>query len=179
LRYGVTSEEAQAIVSTLASKKIRDRNDVARWLGAQILKHNIPTMDILPALHGQDYKQRFEDQKTSWDTIFDQVLPAFIKCGVISVNILIDIITAVTEPKTLPNNRTVKTAFKAYLTRNRIAFEEAKQQRVDVAFGGQILANHQSFVYRIDPTANRFDWDLVCITRPGFDTKREDMLIAV
>ena len=179
LRYGCTESEAQAIVSTLASKKIRDREDVARWLGAQILKHNIPVLDTLPALHGHDYNQRFEDQKSSWDTIFDQVLPAFMRCGVISVNILIDIIAAVTEPKGLPNNRTVKTAFKAYLTRNRIAFTEAKQQRVDIAFGGHIINTQQSSVFRIDPTANRFDWDLVCTTRPGHDTKKEDMLIAV
>lgn len=176
-RYNITEEEARARISTLASKKIRDRADIARWLGAQILKHNVPAIDMLPPLHGQDYKQRFEDQKTSWDTIFDQVLPAFIKCGVISVNILIDIITAVTEPKTLPNSRTVKSAFKSYLTRNRIAFEEAKQQRVDLAFGGHIMSTQQSFVFRTDPTAGQFDWDLVCVTRPGHDTKKEDMLI--
>jgi hypothetical protein len=178
-RYNVSKEEAQAIVSTLASKKIRDREDIARWLGAQILKHNIPAIDMLPPLHGEDYKQRFEDQKSSWDTIFDQVLPAMQRCGVISVNILRDIITIMTEPKVAPTVPAIKKAFKAYLTRNRVVFEEVKQQRVDMAFGGQVINNHQSLVFRTEPGARQFDWDLVCITRPGFDTKREDMLIAI
>jgi hypothetical protein len=136
-------------------------------------------MDMLPPLHGEDYKQRFEDQKSSWDTIFDQVLPVMVRCGVVSVNILRDIITIMTDPKSSPTVPTIKKAFKAYLTRNRIVFEEAKQQRVDVAFGGHIMETHQSFVYRTTPGAKQFDWDLVCITRPGFDTKKDDMLIAI
>lgn len=179
VRYSVDEEQARLIVSTLASRKIRDRDDVARWLGVQIIKHNIPAMDMLPPLHGEDYQRRFEDQKSSWDTIFDQVLPAFMRCGVISVNVLRDIIVAVTEPKGAPTPQSIKKAFKAYLTRNRITFTEAKQQRVDVAFGGHILNTHQAFVFRIDPTASQFDWDLVCTTRPGHDTKKEDMLITV
>ena len=178
-RYGIDEEAARALISTLASKKIRDREDVARWLGAQILKHNIPVIDMLPPLHGEDYKQRFEDQKSSWDTIFDQVVPVMQRCGVISINILRDIIIAVTEPKVLPTAPGIKKAFKAYLTRNRITFEEAKQQRVDVAFGGQFISTHQGFVFRTDPAAKQFDWDLVCNTRPDSDAKKEDMLIVV
>jgi hypothetical protein len=178
-RYGIEEDAARAVISVLASKKIRDREDVARWLGAQILKHNIPAIDMLPPLHGADYQQRFEDQKSSWDTIFDQVLPAMRTCGVISVVVLRDIIGYVTEPKTLPTPQSIKKAFKAYLTRNRITFEEAKQQRVDVSFAGKIWSTHQAVVFRTDPNAKQFDWDLVCTKRPNSDIVKDDMLIAV
>ena len=65
------------------------------------------------------------------------------------------------------------------MTRNRITFEEAKQQRVDVSFAGKIWSTHQAVVFRTDPNAKQFDWDLVCIKRPGADIAKDDMLIAV
>jgi hypothetical protein len=71
-------------------------------------------MPILRPLHGTDYLQRFEDQKSTIDNIFDQLLPVFVKCEVISVKIIQDIVGILTESKTAPNAKTMKKHWKDY-----------------------------------------------------------------
>lgn len=180
LRYGVDETTAQAIVSRLASEKIRDRADVARWLGTQILRHNIAGMTTLPALHGQDYLQRFEEQKSTYDNIFDQLLPVFNQAGVITVKILQDIITVVFDGRR-PAAKTVRRLWKDFLTRNRVQFSETAQSRVDIVMSGHVLSTQQSHAFRTQaqPTARQFPWDQISTAVPSRDLDRDDLLIQV
>ena len=176
-----TDDETAKIRTNIIAQKVKDRNKVALLLGGIIKEFNVHQMDILRPLHGQDYKQRFEDQKSSMDNIFDQLLPIFQSAGVISVKILQDIVSVVSDSKTKPSVITIKKRWKDYLDRNKIAYTEAKQQLIDVVINGHTINTHQSYAYRIDHAssvgARRFPWDKVSTAIPSKDLNKDDMLI--
>jgi len=181
-RENCTKEVAEIRADQLA-QMIKDRKEVARWLGAMIQKHNILKMPILRALHGADYTQRFEDQKSTLDNIFDQLLPIFLKCEIISVKLIQDIVGILTESKTAPNAKTMKKHWKDYLSRNKIAVKEAPQQYIDVVMDTRgstyVISSHQSYAFRIDSAsgavAKQFPWSDVADAVPSKDFKKEDM----
>jgi len=179
-REGTDDETAKIRTNTIA-QKVKDRSKVARLLGGIIKEFGVHQMDILRPLHGQDYKQRFEDQKSSMDNIFDQLLPIFQGAGVISVKILQDIVAVVSDSKTKPSVITIKKRWKDYLDRNKIAYTEAKQQLIDVMMGGHNVGTHQSYAFRIDDAssvgARRFPWDKVSTATPSKDLNKDDMRI--
>jgi hypothetical protein len=178
-RENCTKEQAGVRANEIA-QLVKNRSEVAAWMGAMIKKHNIITLDILRPLHGEDYKQRFEDQKSTMDTVFDQLLPVFESCGIISVKLLQDIVGIVNDGKK-PNPKTIKKQWKDYLSRNKVAYKEAAQQRVDLEMQGHILSTHQSYVFKTDSvrgtTARAFPWDRVSTAIPGKDLTKDDMLI--
>jgi hypothetical protein len=185
MKRELCTKEAAEIRADEIAKMIKDRKQVARWLGAMIQKHNIMTMPILRALHGADYTQRFEDQKSTLDNIFDQLLPVFKKCEIISVKLIQDIVGILTESKTAPNAKTMKKHWKDYLSRNKIAYKEASQQHIDVVMyansNKHVISSHQSYAFRIDSasgvSAKQFPWSDVAQAVPSKDFKKEDMLI--
>tara|TARA_R110002126_G_scaffold207671_2_gene354649 strand:+ start:900 stop:2585 length:1686 start_codon:yes stop_codon:yes gene_type:complete len=174
-------EETAKMRTNLIAQKIKDRASVALLLGGIIRQYAVHQMDILQPLHGVDYKQRFEDQKSTMDNIFDQVLPIFLASGIISVKVLQDILYIVSDSKTKPSALTIKKRWKDYLDRSKVAYTEAKQQRVELVFNGDGNGTHQSYAFRTDNTlgigARQFPWDRVSTTFYGKDLNRDDMLI--
>lgn len=176
-----TDDETAKIRTNAIAQKVKDREKVALLLGGIIKEFNVHQMDILRPLHGADYRQRFEDQKSSMDNIFDQLLPIFEVAGVISVKILQDIVTVVSDSKVKPSVVTIKKRWKDYLDRNKVSYTEAKQQLIDVMMGGHNVGTHQSYAFRIDDAssvgARRFPWDKVSTATPSKDLNKDDMLI--
>jgi len=177
------SKDQAGVRANEIAQLVKNRTEVAKWMGAMILKHGIAQMPILKPLHGADYRQRFEDQKSTLDNIFDQLLPVFKQCEVISVKIIQDIVGILTESKTAPNAKTMKKNWKDYLSRNKIAVKEAPQQHIDVTMTAlgttHVVGTHQSYAFRIDSAtgavAKQFDWGLVADAVPSKDFKKEDM----
>jgi len=179
-REGTDDETAKVRTNTIA-QKVKDRERVALLLGGIIKEFGVHQMDILRPLHGADYRQRFEDQKSSMDTIFDQLLPIFETCGVISAKLLQDIVFVVSDSKVKPSVITIKKRWKDYLDRNKVAYTEAKQQLIDVMMGGHNVGTHQSYAFRIDDAssvgARSFPWNKVSTAVPSKDLNKDDMLI--
>ena len=174
-------EETAKMRTNEIAQKIKDRSRVALLLGGIIKQYAVHQMDILRPLHGVDYKQRFEDQKSSMDSIFDQLLPIFEACGIISVKILQDIVYIVGDSKIKPSALTIKKRWKDYLDRNKVAYTEAKQQRVELVFNGDGNGTHQSYAFRtLGPAgmaARQFPWHAVSTAYYGRDLNKDDMLI--
>lgn len=177
-RENCTVDQAKVRASTILAT-IKDQTEVAKWLGAMILKHKVLDMDILKPLHGVDYNQRFEDQKSNLDTIFDQLLPIFQASGVINVRVLQDVISLLQDGKK-PNPKTIKKVWKDFLNRNRIQFTEHIRERVDIMMQGHIIDTQQGHVFRLksDPVARTLFWDRISTSTPS-DTKKEDLLIQI
>lgn len=177
-RENCSVDQAKVRASSILAT-IKDQAEVAKWLGAMIMKHNIAGLNILKPLHGQDYLQRFEDQKSNLDTIFDQLLPVFQSSGVINVRVLQDVISLLQDGKK-PNPKTVKKLWKDFLNRNRVQYTEHTRDRLDISMQGHIISTQQGHVFRLvsTPTARAILWDKVSTSRPD-ETKKEDLLIAV
>jgi hypothetical protein len=177
-RENCTKDQAGVRANEIA-QLVKNRTEVARWMGAMIKKHNITTLDILRPLHGEDYKQRFEDQKSTMDTVFDQLLPVFNTCGVVSVKILQDIVEIAMDGKK-PNPKTIKKQWKEYLNRNKVSYKETVRDRTDIVMQGHKIATQQGHVFRLTntPLAKSFAWDQVSTSIPS-DTKKEDLLIQI
>jgi hypothetical protein len=178
-RENLDVDAAKQRASAIASL-VRDGEQVACWLGAKILQHDIVNLNILKPLHGQDYLQRFEDQKSTYDTVFDQLLPVFMSAGVITVKILQDIIGIIQDGKK-PTPKTVKRLWKDFLNRNRVQFTEFPQSRIDIVMSGHVLSTQQSHAFRLvsDPTARQFPWDQISTAVPSRDLDKDDLLIQI
>lgn len=179
-REGCDEETAKMRTNDIA-QKIKDRERVALLLGGIIKQYSVHQMDILRPLHGEDYKQRFEDQKSTMDTIFDQLLPVFESCGVITVKVLQDIIGIVSDSNAKASAVTIKKRWKDYLDRNKVAYTEAKQQRVELIFNGDGNGTHQSYAFRTNNAlgldAKQFPWHAVSTANYGRDLNKDDMLV--
>ena len=161
---GITKDEAAIRVNGIA-QLVKSREEVAKWMAHVIYKHNLQDMQHLHPLHGEDYRNRFEDQKSTYDVIFDQLMPVFMQTGVISVNILNDIVT-VLHPIAKRPPRVVKDLFASYLAINKIEFNTQSQTRVDVKWQGKQHMSHQSFVFRLKDDAKDFEWSLISTSIP-------------
>ena len=159
---------------------IKDQTEVSKWLGAMIIKHNVNNMSILKPLHGQDYLQRFEDQKSNLDAIFDQLLPVFESNGVITIKIIQDVVTMLQDGKK-PNPKTIKKLWKDFLNRNKVQYTEKAQDRIDISWTGHVMSTQQSHAFRTaqKPNARAFAWSSISTAIPSKDLTKEDLLIQI
>lgn len=157
---GMTQQDAKIRTNDI-NTLLKDRGEVAKWLAHIIQKHQMETIEYLGPLHGADYLKRFEDQKTSLDAVFDQLLPILKQTGRMPISVATDIAQVVLEqPKLMP--RTVKTKFERYLTKNKIQFHSLTKQRTNIEWeGGYTDDVLQGHVICVDITKTSFDYALV------------------
>jgi hypothetical protein len=144
---------------------VKNREEVAKWMAHVIFKHNLQDGKYLTALHGEDYRNRFEDQKSTYDIIFDQLMPAVKKTGIISANILNDIVD-VLYPVAKRHPRVVKDLFANYLATNKIEYTTRAQTYVDITWQGKQHMSHRSFVFKLRDDAKDFEWSLISTSIP-------------
>jgi len=117
-KLGMTNEEAKVFVNGV-NDLIKNRAEVAKWLGHIIAKHNIADINVLQPLHGQDYKARFNDQKSLLDIAFDFLMPVFVKNGIMPFELLKSSVIALTGWENL-KDKTIKQDWKRYLEKNKV-----------------------------------------------------------
>lgn len=133
IKQGMDLKEAKDYVNSV-NDIIKDRKEVAKFLGHIILKHNVADLSILQPLHGTDYYARFNDQKSSLDVAFDYMLPAFKQNELIPYEILKACIVAITGYEKL-TDKTLKQDWKRYLEKNKITAEYYEgQQRLYIEY---------------------------------------------
>ena len=163
-RENCTFEEATIRVNNIA-QLVKDRSEVAKWMGHVMVKHSIPTMKILPPLHGQDYQKRFEDQKDRTNVIFDKLLPIFKQNGCIPVMFIVQILDSLLSTDNKPvkhQAKSVSTKFKTYLQRNRIDFGHEEKQNVRIVYEGTVtdtIKQKSLLYYDKNTKVNDFNYD--------------------
>lgn len=181
IEAGFDRQSARAWLNDLAQNLVKNRQEVARWLAHIIRRHQADQMQDLPALHGQDYHNRFEEQKDAVTQAFDAVMVEFQRQGWIPMTILTDFVIAHTGFAKW-NERSVKSRWETYLRRNRQVFATAKEHYA-IVWDGEELKKGQGQVCRL-PGHSGNRWELTKITsrRPIFGIQehilqKQDLLI--
>lgn len=161
IEAGFDRESARAWLDDLAQNLVKNRQEVSRWLAHIIRKHQVTDLQGLPALHGQDYMNRFEEQKDSATQAFDAILPVFDQQGWIPITVLTDYVVAATGFAKW-NERSVKTRWETYLRRAKRSFTTSKGH-YSIVWHGDEIKKGQGQVCRLPgPAANR--WEISSIT---------------
>jgi hypothetical protein len=163
-RENCTFEQATIRVNNIA-QLVKDRNEVAKWMGHVMIKHSIPLMKILPPLHGIDYHKRFEDQKDKTNLVFDKLLPIFKQNGCMPIVFIVQILDILLSTDNKPikhQSKSVSTKFKTYLQRNRIDFGHEEKQNIRIIYDGMVtdtLKQKSIFYYDKNTKVNDFNYD--------------------
>lgn len=160
---GVTEDQmiARNRLDKIAQRVVKDRATIACWLAHIITKHQAETITNLPALHGEDYLRRFDEQKEAITEAFDKILPVFIKTSCITWPMLHDLVKTLTEnPSWKAKN--VAEKFQKYLTRNKIDNELKRQCSVKITWKGEEQERVQPNAIVVRGAANfTFDYSLI------------------
>jgi hypothetical protein len=163
-RENCTFEQATIRVNNIA-QLVKDRNEVAKWMGHVMIKHSIPLMKILPPLHGIDYHKRFEDQKDKTNLVFDKLLPIFKQNGCMPIVFIVQILDILLSTDNKPikhQSKSVSTKFKTYLQRNRIDFGHEEKQNIRIIYDGMVtdtLKQKSILYYDKNTKVNDFNYD--------------------
>jgi hypothetical protein len=159
-REKCTKDQAGIRANEIA-QLVKDRSEVAKWLAHVILKHDIANMQILKPLHGMDYQTRFANQKSSIDTVFDEITPNIVSQGAVIGNLLAEIVNAKLQyPKPMIPKNVLK-QFMTYLNKNKIAYTKLDKHRLNVTFRGHVTATLQGTVIEFTPRTGAFDWSTI------------------
>jgi hypothetical protein len=171
LENGFTVEEAQAELDRIAQVLIKDRTQVARWLGKIIKKYDIENLKNLKPLHGADYQARFEEQKESIVEAFDKILPVVESQCFIPLNILSDLTRLLTE-NTAHKDKNVGEKFELYLKRNQIAYTVQDRKQWHMMFNGREIKKPQNKCYILDTGNPEYQFEMNTV-RKDSPTKNE------
>lgn len=135
-RENCTMEQATIRANEIA-QLVKDRKEVAKWMGHIMVKHNIAEMKILRPLHGKDYQKRFEGQKDKLEQIFDKILPIFAGTGAMPVMFLTKICEALLSQehkKAHVTNQGISSKFTLYLQKHRVDFGHEQKKNIKITF---------------------------------------------
>ena len=142
-RESCTFEQATIRANEIA-QLVKDRKEVAKWMGHIMVKHNIADMKILRPLHGEDYKKRFEGQKDKFEQIFDKILPIFAGTGVMPVVFLTKIcetLLSQEHKKAHVTNQGISSKFTLYLQKHRIDFGHEQKKTVKLTYNNRPIGS--------------------------------------
>jgi hypothetical protein len=161
-RYSViTTDMVLLDLVEIAQGVVKDRTTVARWLAHIIDKHTAAEIKNLPALHGEDYHRRFDDQKEAITEAFDKILPVFMQTKCITWTLLHETVKTLTENSSW-KAKNVADKFQKYLTRNKIENELKRLCSVKITWRGEEQERVQHNAIVIKDTANyTFDYSLL------------------
>jgi hypothetical protein len=158
IQAGQSEMEAMDSLNDL-QQLIKNGPEVAKWLAHIINKHNIKSMTEMPALHGQDYQARFENQKDVLTEAFDKIVPIFIKNECIPTFILTNLVQILTE-NTMHKTVNLIPKFLHYLSRNKIDGESLKRQHVDIMWQTTNMESWQGDIIKLlDPSKKKAKFD--------------------
>lgn len=168
-REKCTFEEATIRANEIA-QLVKDRNEIAKWMGHILIKHDIPNMKILRPLHGQDYIKRFEGQKDKYEQIFDKILPILAGTGVMPVQFLTKICeTLLSEEykKVHVTSQSISSKFTLYLQKHRIDYGHEQKKTIRILYNNlQTASLDQKSVFYHDKNnqVDRMDFSTISTT---------------
>jgi len=159
-REHVEMEDAKIRANQIA-QLVKNSEEVAKWLGAMLVKHSIHTMQVLPPLHGYDYHARFQDQKTGMDEALDALMQIAIQQGCIGIRTVTDLLHAKLNFAKRPSGKSVSKWVTQWLNKNKIHYSKLERQRFAITYKNNIMVNHEQTVYEFQPGARKFAWEAV------------------
>jgi hypothetical protein len=136
----INIDQAKDRVNAIA-QLVKDNKEVSRWLAHIILKHQVNDIEVLQPLHGIDYNNRFNDQKSNITNAFDAILPIVQQEGFIPTNLLLELVHVLTDNdnyKTISVNK----QFQNYLKNKQIAYTVNRAIRIDYKWNGVDIEEH-------------------------------------
>lgn len=162
---GFNDEEAKQELNKIRNSVYKNRAEVAKWLAHIIRKHDIENIRALPALHGEDYHKRFDEQKDAITEAFDKLLPIFEYNKCVPQPFLHEFVKTLTE-NTSWKAKTVVEKFQKYLTRNKIDYELRHQCSVKITWKGEEQDRIQPNVICMMGASNwAFDYSTISKTK--------------
>jgi hypothetical protein len=165
----VDFDTAKERVNSIA-QLVKDNKEVAKWLAHIILKHNVMDAVVLQPLHGIDYDNRFQDQKTILNRAFDVIFPIFQSEGFIATDLLLDLVHILTD-----NSKykivTVRRQFENYLKNKKQLPKLVDKVQIDYLWKGAQIFDlskdrpRRSIITCSDTPGNTFNYDLVSNTK--------------
>jgi hypothetical protein len=155
-------------LDNLAQNLVKDRVQVARWLAHLIQKHGVRDMTVLTALHGEDYRARFESQKDPSTVAFDHILPVFMAQRMISQSLLAEVVRLMTD-NTSHKEHNVMDKFEYYLKRKKIEYKVTERCRWKMLWRGEVVKDYQNKIVhlRADAKGHQFDYSAISSRRWG------------
>ena len=150
LGFAKDLEESKVYVNEI-NELIKNRAEVAKWLGHIITKHDIFNIKVLHPLHGLDYKARFNDQKSTRDIAFDKLLPVFLKNEILPYEVLKACVITMTGQEHL-GDKTLKSDWKRYLEKNKVqadCLDGDNRPYFDYEFKGNNTTRVQKVLYAV------------------------------
>jgi hypothetical protein len=160
LRENCTKDQAGIRANEIA-QLVKDRSEVAKWLAHVILKHDIANIQMLKPLHGIDYQTRFANQKSSIDTVFDEITTVLVNQGAIIGTLLAEIVNAKLQYPKPMNAKSVLKQYMTYLNKNKITYTKLDKHRLNVTFKGHVTSTLQGTVIEFTPRTGAFDWSSI------------------
>lgn len=163
-------EEAKMYVNGI-NTLIKHRKEVAKWLAYIIKKHKVEEMQVLRPLHGEDYKKRFEEQKSGIDAAFDLILPVYLANKCITSKLLHQLVVGITGMDKLKQTGASQ-KWCRYLARNKISYVNDKQ-RVKHLFNGEecFVSGSVSVITMTGGGDQSFEHNLITDETPTKTTK--------
>lgn len=139
---GFDDDGAKQELNKIRNTVYKNRAEVAKWLAHIIKKHNVAQIGQLPALHGEDYQKRFDEQKDAITEAFDKIMPVFKKNQCINANMLHELVVTLTDNNSWKTKNVVE-RFQKYLTRNKIDNEVKNQCSIKILWKGEEIERLQ------------------------------------
>lgn len=186
-KYQFTDEQAGEYINYIL-EIVKDRSQVAKWLGQTIQQYKIDELLELDALHGIDYEKRFEDQKSNLDIIFDEIMKILEITKVIPIEFVGQIIHALSPEGTKKmDNRRLKSKLQSYVHSNglkdRITFKERHHLRI--LWEGNVadtnLDNIQTTCMILDQGNGQFEFSEISKSRyvKKFPLTKDDVKVSI
>jgi len=167
---GLTQDQVLDRLNNLTQKIVKDPQEMGRWLAAIIKQYSVAQIGSLPALHGEDYRNRFQDQKDAITEAFDAVVPVFQKQTCMPLSILCDIARAHTGQQRL-TDRGVQKSWTQYLKRNKIEVDVNDRVRYKSLWKTDNIKWAQGKVYNTPGIATTdFQWETVVSKKPNYNS---------
>lgn len=168
-RENCTFEQATIRANEIA-QMVKDRKEVAKWMGHMLIKHNITEMKILRPLHGEDYKKRFEGQKDRFEQIFDKIRPILAGTGIMPVPFLTkicDVLLNQEHKKVSVTSQSVSSKFQLYLQKHRIDFGHEQKKTTKLLWNGRqtgTLDQKSVFYFDKNVPVDSMEFSTICNT---------------
>lgn len=145
---------------------VKNNKEVAKWLGHVIMKHDIMSMEVLQPLHGIDYSNRFEDQKSVLNRAFDAIYPVVVSEQFIASDLLLELVHILTD-NTKYKVTTVRRHFESYLKNKKHTPKCVDRVKVDYQWKGEAIFDsakdrpQRTLISMIEDPGTKFSYDLV------------------
>lgn len=88
-KYGIDEDTAKIACQDIANL-LHNRTEVGTWIDHLIRKHNVESMEHPPKLHGEDYWNRVNNQKTDLDTLVTDIVDAVERTRALPIKLMVD-----------------------------------------------------------------------------------------